>query len=361
MRILRLLVVIALAATLLFVMGCERKVVNQASNNNQSQTGCFTCHGETSFDGALLQAHGEWENSRHASGRAIDYTNRDEDDCMMCHDQQGFLDKLYTGTIDTRRYGTVSAIHCFTCHAPHENGNLQLRTEAPYTLRNGVVFDHGAANLCVRCHHTREPLEVTLGTADSTTMTSRMGPHHGPQGDMLQGTLGYQFSDYTQYPTTSQHGAATVDGCIDCHMGNPQQHDGYNVGGHSFNMVYFSEESGTEYTLSGVCTSCHPAATSLDYNLKNVDYNNNGVNEGIQTELLGLRDTLQVLLASADALTENATTHVFSIKSKKVPKAVAGAVYNWVLFNEDRSEGVHNPQYFYHLLKSSIEYMKAHQ
>jgi len=362
MRILRILSIIALIAMLAVIAGCERKVVNEANNDNQGLSGCFGCHGETSLDGAILQAQGEWNNSLHASGNNIDYTNRDKSDCQACHDQQGFLDLLNTGTIDTLKYQTVSAIHCFTCHAPHQNGNLQLRTEAPYALQNGVIFDHGAANLCVRCHHTRTSLNVTLGTADTTKLTTRMGPHHGPQGDMLQGTLGYQFSGYTLYPTASQHGAATAEGCIDCHMGNPQAHDGYNIGGHSFNMTYFNEETATEYTLSGVCTSCHPAATSLDYNLKDVDYNNNGVKEGIQTELEGLRDTLQIWLKAAGALTENADTHVFSIKNNKwVSKNVAGAVYNWVLFNEDRSWGVHNPQYFYHLLKSSVDYMKAHQ
>ncbi|MCX6833276.1 MAG: ammonia-forming cytochrome c nitrite reductase subunit c552 [candidate division Zixibacteria bacterium] len=360
MRILRILSIIVLIAMLAVIAGCERKVVNEANNDNQGLSGCFGCHGEEAFGGAILQAQGEWQNSIHASGNNIDYTNRDKSDCMMCHDQQGFLDMLNTGTLDTLRYSVVSGIHCFTCHAPHENGNLQLRTEAPYALRNGVVFDHGAANICVRCHHTREPLDVTLGTADSVTLTSRMGPHHGPQGDMLQGTLGYQFSGYT-YPTASQHGGATVDGCLDCHMGNPQQHDGYRVGGHSFNMTYFDDEAGTEYTLSGVCKNCHPAADSLNYNLKGVDYNNNGAVEGIQTELQGLRDTLQIWLKAAGALTENGTTHVFSIKSTKVPRNVAGAVYNWVLFNEDRSWGVHNPQYLYHLLKSSVDYMKAHQ
>ena len=296
----------------------------------------------------------------HASGTSVDYTNRLKSDCQQCHDHQGFLDWVDSGVEDTTQLTTVSAIHCFTCHAPHTRGDLSLRADGPYTLKNGVVFDYGAANLCVRCHHTRTALTADLGTADTVKLTTRFGPHHGPQGDLLQGTHGYQFAGYT-YPTASQHGAATTDGCIDCHMGNPQAHDGYNIGGHSFNMRYESHD-GTEYTLSGVCTSCHPAAASFDYNLKDVDYNNNGAKEGIQTELLGLRDTLSIWLEAAGALSENATTHAFSIVNNKwVPKPVAGAVYNWVLFNEDRSWGLHNPQYMYHLLKSSVDYMKAHQ
>lgn len=361
MRVLLILSIIALIAVLAVIGGCERKVVNEAKADNEELFGCFGCHGETSFDGALLQARGEWQNSIHASGNNVDYTNRDNSDCSACHDQQGFIDMLNTGAVDTLKYSIVSGIHCFTCHAPHEKGNLELRTEAAYTLKNGVVYNHGTSNICVRCHHTRTLLATDLGTADTTKLTTRFGPHHGPQGDLLQGTHGYQFAGYT-YPTASQHGAATTDGCIDCHMGNPETHDGYNVGGHSFNMTYFNDEAGTEYTLSGICKGCHPAAASFDYNLKDVDYNNNGAKEGIQTELQGLRDTLSIWLEAAGALTEDTTTHVFSIINNKwVPKNVAGAVYNWVLFNEDRSSGVHNPQYLYHLLKSSVDYMKAHK
>ncbi len=363
MRNLRILGFVALIVLIAVIAGCERKVVNQPANNNQQLTGCFTCHGEESFGGALLQAQGEWANSIHASGNNVDYTNRDKSDCSMCHDQQGFLQYLNTGAVDTLHYQSVSAIHCFTCHAPHESGTLLLRTEAPYALQNGVIFDKGAANICVRCHHTRTSLDVTLGTADTVKLSTRMGPHHGPQGDMLQGTLGFQFSGVT-YPTVSQHGDNVPDGCIGCHMGNPQAHDGYRIGGHSFNMTYFDDESGSEYTLVGVCQVCHAAATDLDFNLKNVDYNNNGELEGIQTELNGLRDTLSYWLALSKALTVDSTVTPpeYAIKNNKVvTRNVAGAVYNWVLFNEDRSQGVHNPQYFYTLLKSSIDYLKAHQ
>ncbi len=60
MRVLRILSIIALIAMIAVITGCERKVVNQASNDNQQLTGCFACHGEESFGGAILEAQGEW-------------------------------------------------------------------------------------------------------------------------------------------------------------------------------------------------------------------------------------------------------------------------------------------------------------
>jgi hypothetical protein len=267
---------------------------------------------------------------------------------MMCHDHQGFVQYVTTGTLDTL-YQNASAIHCFTCHAPHETGTLHLRTETPYTLLNGSVFNHGAANLCANCHHSR--MSATLPTP-TDSIYSRYGPHHGPQGDLLEGANGYQYSNPTYPYESSSHRALFADGCIDCHMGNPQIHDGYKVGGHSFNMV--DEESGTN--LSAGCaraSNCHPTATSYNFIAK-ADYDGNGVIDSVHAEFAGLVDTLQALLIQGGYL--NATT--LAPKSKRVPTGVAGAVYNYVMVKEDRSQGAHNFKYEVALLKNSIKYLK---
>ncbi len=353
MRILKALVIVALVAMMALVAGCERKIVNEVANNDQSLNGCFACHGETSFDGALLQARGEWENSLHASGTSVDYTNRPGSDCQQCHNHQGFLDWIATGEEDSASQSTVSSIHCFTCHAPHERGDLSLRVEGPYTLKNGVVFDHGAANLCANCHHSRTKLATDLGTADSVTLSSRLGPHHGPQADMLQGTHGFEFAGYTY--SSSPHATVVTDACIGCHMGDPTQHDGYNVGGHSFNMEFESHD-GTTYTLAGVCAPCHSTyatATSFDVAFAGRDIDGDGVVEGIQTEFNDLHAQLGALLTKVI----NPSTGLF--KSVKVSRLQAAAAYNYAIFKEDRSQGIHNPKYFEGLLKSSIAYLTA--
>ncbi len=362
MRILRALLVVALVLAMALIAGCERKIVNEIANNDQSLNGCFACHGETSFDGALQQAAGEWENSFHASGASIDYTNREKSDCQQCHDHQGFLDWISTGDEDTLKLATVSAIHCFTCHAPHERGDLSLRIDDPYTLKNGVVFDHGAANLCVQCHHSRTAMTADIGAGPNKKLNSRFGPHHGPQGDVIQGTHAYLFGGSAYQ--TSTHSTVVTDACIGCHMGDPQQHDGYDVGGHSFNMQ-FESHTGTTYTLVGVCATCHSAAygpqpagvptpTKFD-DWKLRDLNGDGVTEGIQTEFDHLHDSLATLLVGYKAMKVSGSG--FAIDTTTVPVAIAGAVYNWSIYNEDRSRGIHNPKFYEDMFNRSIDYL----
>jgi hypothetical protein len=333
--------VIALASLILLVGGCERKVVIENSGLNDASS-CFTCHGD---DGLILAAQGEWANSVHASGNNVDYTNRGGTDCTKCHDHQGFLDYLATDSVSAP-YDQVSAIHCFTCHAPHETGTLALRTDDPYALENGEIFDVGVANLCANCHHSR--MDVRTIT-DNYVASSRFASHHGPQADLLIGTGGYEYDGYDYHQ--SGHAGAVTDGCIGCHMGNPLAHNGYHIGGHSFNMV--DEESG--YDLVGICEDCHVDADAFDFTADE-DYDSDGTTEGYQTEIEGMLEDLADLLVDAGVL--NGTTHT-PIADTIADAGVAGALQNYGTIEEDRSMGVHNFKYIYGLLESSIEYMES--
>ncbi len=356
MKGLRILAVLLLIAAMVFVMGCERKIVNEAASGDQSLAGCFACHGEDALDGALLQAEGEWRNSLHASGTSVDYTNRgDGADCTMCHDQQGFLDFIGTGEIEPP-YSTVSAIHCFTCHAPHARGDMTVRAGGPFTLLDGTVFDHGDANLCANCHHVRTPLASAVPNTETVSISGRFGPHHGPQADILQGT--HLFEDFPGYvKVSSTHATGPREACIGCHMGNPQAHDGYNIGGHSFNMR-FEAHDGSEYTLVGQCNNelCHgntetdPPLSTFDTPGTFSDFDGDGEVEGAQSEYDDLADSLGVLLASIRASGNQ-------FKSVTITRRQAGAAWNWVSYQEDRSHGIHNPKYIESILKASIEYL----
>jgi len=322
-----------LSALLLFSLGCDREVTFEPTDDLASLNSCFTCHGE---DGKILAAQGEWQNSIHASGNSVDYTNREGESCPQCHDHQGFVDYIATGVISPP-YDQVSAIHCFTCHSPHDRGNLTLRVSSAYTLANDDVFNHGAANLCVNCHHSI----FDAGTiADNTIISKRWGPHHGPQGDLLVGSNGYEFDGYVY--ENSPHAYAVEDGCIGCHMGNPQIHNGYEAGGHSFNMVHI-DEAGDTITLVGLCadSACHPTAKSYDI-------------DGAQTKVDSLLEELATLLFDAGYI--DADNYPVD---DTVSEEIAGAVLNLKIVEEDRSKGVHNFEYIKGLLESSIEYMES--
>ncbi|MBD3168607.1 MAG: hypothetical protein GF307_03920 [candidate division Zixibacteria bacterium] len=339
MKKLGLIALLFFSLSLLMFAGCERKIVNEDAGDDLAFTSCFTCHGD---DGLLLAAKGEWQNSVHASGNNVDYTNRGGTDCTKCHDHQGFIDYLETSEVDPP-YSNVSAIHCFTCHAPHTNGNLSLRTTAAYTLENGDTFDHGNGNLCANCHHSRYSVD---NITDNIEVSTYWGPHHGPQGDLLTASNGYEFDGYTY--TTSTHASVVRDACAGCHMGQPQAHDGYKIGGHSFNM--YDSESGSD--LSALCEECHASADSYDFTA-DADYDHDGNVEGYQTEILGLTDSLRTLLLSAGVL--DSTDH--PVSQTIANEETAGALFNFLLVHEDRSHGIHNFNYIKDLLQSSIEYL----
>jgi len=333
MRVTKLLsVILILAVLVIFGIGCERKVVNEDGGDQASLNSCFTCHGE---DGYILAAQGEWQNSIHASGNNVDYTNRGGFyTCPECHDHQGFVDFVTTGEINSP-YEQVSAIHCFTCHAPHTRGNLTLRVDDPYALANGDTFDHGPANLCVNCHHSFENADAL---AAGTEVSAYWGTHHGPQGDLLEGTNGYEYTG-TTYRNTGHANIKDNVGCIGCHMGNPETHIGYKIGGHSFNMV---DEEDTTLTLVGVCQECHTEADNFDY-------------EGIQTKIDSLLHKLDTLLYDAGIIDSSAKPIEATINDE----GTLGALYNFLMIEEDRSHGVHNPWYAEDLLVSSIAYMEG--
>ncbi len=351
---------VLLCALLLVALGCERKVTNTIVQGS-SFTGadaCMKCHNDET--GALLQAEGEWANSIHASGDNVDYTNRGGgSDCTRCHDQQGFIFWVDSGKI-AGPYDNVSAIGCFTCHDPHTRGNMSLRIESAYTLANAVVFDHGEANLCAQCHHNRTDVRAEI--VDNKATTNRFGPHHGPQADMLQGTGGWQFGTATY--NTSGHANAVTNGCIGCHMGNPLTHNGYNVGGHSWNMV----QESTGYNLAAECTPCHAKATNTydfiaDTSHTVSDYDKDGTVEGYQTEFMGMLDSLGKVLYSKSLVSRTITGSdtTYTAKTATIAdKNMAGAVWNFVMLEEDRSEGIHNFKYAKDLIWNSIDYVNTH-
>lgn len=329
--------VICLVAMVLF-SACERKITNVIKD--ESPAGCFGCHSDE--DTRLVSAEGQWQNSVHASGAN---TDRNYSSCVYCHTSQGFVAKAEG--LSEFDASNPSAIHCFTCHAPHSEGDFELRVTEAQTLQNGESFDLGAANICVSCHQSRR--NVNTYTVEEDELSEHWGPHHSPQGDMLIGTNGYEFDFYGTYPK-SLHRGITENGCLDCHMsaGN------YFLGGHSFNMEFAAGEE-EEYNLSGCdATDCHDGAFGDLEDGFNLPYA--GTTTGIQDTVMVLVEELRGLLQSANLLTTGDDPH--PVEDRLVASTDSlGAVWNYMLIEEDRSHGIHNPKYAVALLRSAIQFM----
>lgn len=338
---------VLLCALLLLAPGCERKVTNTIVNDGgfAGADACMQCHGDD--DLALVAAQAQWANSVHGIGATtILNANVDEGSCERCHTAEGFLAYITGVPFDSSHY---SSIGCFTCHAPHTTGTLALRVTAPYTLMDGDVFNHGEANLCANCHHSRR--NVNTYVADSVKLSERYGPHHSNQGDMLNGSGGYEYDGYTY--ANSPHSNVAADGCIDCHM-SPSV--GVELGGHTWTMEAETVE-GTEQNLVGCNKStCHsPALEDFDFN-------------GVQTTVVAYLDSLGEALFdvglveySIEESEGGVVDTTFAPTADRIVKSKdsTGAVYNYMFVKEDRSEGVHNTEYALGLLQSALNFIRT--
>ncbi len=333
---------------------------------------CATCH-DPSTDTVYNVAGRayQYSSSVHATGG---HSDRNTATCSGCHTTEGFAERARGGfqTQMASQINNPSPPGCFACHSPHARGNFSLRTQAPVTIASYIqgvpdaVVDYGEGNLCMQCHQTRQtspmspkPDPTKTAITDTIVITSsRWYPHYGVNGQMLNGTGGFQFVGYT-YTGNSNHtsnGAIQQKGCIACHMAEPIGGQAGLGGGHTFKVRYESE--GTTGTVLTGCrdAGCHGSSFA------SVDYAGPATSPvGAQTAINANLDTLKQLLVAKNWL--NGTTDLLrastSAPLRIAPAAKAGAIYNYYFIEHEGSHGVHNTRYAYELLRSSIAELRA--
>ena len=302
---------------------------------------CAYCHD----DGTHHFFPTQYYASRHANPTTL--ARGTNPTCARCHSGSGFIDFIKGGKVELTTAPPLAKIACATCHDPHDATNEhQLRT-LTVTFENGVTVSNiGPGVLCMNCHHAR--VDANSYTDDYLNNLSHYGPHHGPQGDMIAGTNGYQFG--LKFPSSPHMQAA--EGCIACHMASAGANtDGsiQLVGSHSLNMV--DPKTGEDNVAA--CQPCHGTSVGTSFDQKlfyvngNADLDGNGKAEGLQVEIQGLLDRVALLLpplGSTDVEVDSSYTLL-----------QAEAAYNWDFVTEDRSLGVHNPEYAYSLLAATLQ------
>jgi predicted CXXCH cytochrome family protein len=324
---------------------------------------CENCHGPyasghatkhtmavTYTSGVCAQCHdsmthhfkqGEWNNSGHAVA-VTSPTGAGREACVKCHTGQGFVEMAQGyphGTTNT----TAVAINCTACHDPHSAANeYQIRKMDDVTLADGtVVTKGGAGKLCMNCHQSREVAETNAGGT-----STRIGPHHAPQADMLAGVNGIF---YGKTIPSSAHLHAVEDACVTCHMQATTWTDPNfpYAGGHTFTMAW---DKGTpadatdDIDMLGACMKCHGPITTFDFARQ--DFDGDGVVDGVQTEVQHLLDKLAMLLPPLGSTTVTVTTN-YTLAQRK-------ATFNYQYVLEDRSKGIHNAAFAVGLLKASV-------
>lgn len=306
---------------------------------------CVSCHNlqnkEHVVASYLTSVHAQetWHETKDSNGNPItlstsDYGNRTG--CVECHTSGGYIDKMNGVTLKTGA-GVAAfdpaypageqTISCTTCHNKHSTFDFAndgydfalrqaLRPVALTAPGANYTIDMGSSNTCVNCHQPRG----LPPTTETVKLNSRFGPHHGPQSTLLEGIQGALIVGSTAYPVPGAATHRTGASCASCHMGEPSSetaHDGL----HSW------------HPTDKTCLTCH---TSVPSGVAGFDAD--------MATLEGLLVTKGAFSTASDAFTSNT-----------VDLVVAQAAWNFGLLREDRSKGIHNPNYAKALLKNSIE------
>jgi hypothetical protein len=299
---------------------------------------CMQCHTDDyTMADYIVAIQSEYEVSVHANAESF---VRRGADCSRCHTTEGYQN--YVATQTNVEVMSSSPIGCFACHAPHANTDFTLRKQGATQRFVGGDYDKGNSNTCAMCHQARAPDPAIEDTGTAIT-SSRWGPHHGPQSNMLTGTGAWDFGGTLDGSAT--HNTGIAEGCVHCHMSETAT-DGL-AGGHTFG-VEFEYHSAPHINANGCgCHGFDPDTADADaYTLVN----------DAQVARQPAIDALGADLTTLGWLTSSGLVDTANLPAEADAR---GAVWNYYLLNEDRSVGVHNPKYADAILTATQNYVDS--
>ena len=322
--------------SLLFALAaCEGEQGAQGVAGADADVQCTQqCHTDDASDlqDWIVSIQEEAKASMHAHAGSFVYR---DDPCSGCHTTEGYQYRVANGA--TIAVETSSRISCWACHAPHSNANFNLRKQGATDWIIGTgTYDKGNSNTCAMCH---QGLDADPAVASVDTITNkRWGPHHGPQSNMLAGHGAYEFTG--AYNATHPHNGI-ANGCVNCHMAD--QPEGGMAGGHS-NQINYSYH-GSVHVNSAGC-GCH-GAQDLDAKVA-------ATQAAYETAVRQLGEGLVTLgwIDPGDTVYVNVPLGLIDTDSR-------GAVWNYRMLLEERSEGVHNPNYIGGVLTATQTYVTS--
>ncbi len=331
----------------------------------------------------------QWDGSIHAGATSYP-TGAGRESCVRCHTGAGFA-QFADGVPTTDPYFDVSysSISCAGCHDPHDAKNeKQLRKiDGGILVYNSTtkgtdetpVTGAGLGAFCINCHHGRsEPISALA----ATTISTRFGPHYGPQGDIITGNNLIELGGVKL--AKSNHLGATVNACITCHMYTGTSVVNNQVmqwGGHSFSMSTFKKDASGNFVIGPngrrvtdkdnmqACAQCHGSTFGTSFgDVKfflngSGDHDNDGVVEGLQDEVFGMIKKIMTELGKIPGVTFSAEYGQydaagkftgFPVPTSKWTKDQLSAYWNAKAVHDDKSMGIHNPKYIVTALKGAM-------
>ncbi|MBT8273833.1 MAG: hypothetical protein KJO77_08505 [Bacteroidia bacterium] len=290
---------------------------------------CIACHSNSVREPILAS----YELSQHGiqttmfTGQPLsEYTNDVGSFCVKCHTNEGYLEFQETGGVMASS-ATPTRIDCHTCHDVHESFDFEndgldyaLKNDDPVILDlGGTTLDLGdASNNCISCHQPRNSYAIPMGSGTYEITSKRFGPHHGPQSTILEGILGAEIAGSIAYPAAGSATHRTDASCVSCHMGESED---ISRGLHSW------------VPTESACLTCHT--------------------NGAPTEASGFTDDMETLRALLEANNMFDEDGYYNEGTYSVD--LAQAAWNYRTLLEDKSKGIHNPDYTKALIRNSIE------
>jgi hypothetical protein len=373
---------------------------------------CATCHSadsDTSLRVAAMKF--QYEFSKHGEGAEYSHTSNT---CNGCHTNEGFNERyrkgfatetftlgVASGPITSQAITDVTRPGCFTCHAPHARGNFSVRDTGGvniFTLiagKNTAVWNStNESNLCVKCHQPRmtsnflipgstttswQPNAAKTAATDTAKIYTTSWNNHvsGQMTQTLLGTGGVEIPGNLPYSNsyhTTLVGSKTL-GCPDCHMATVSS--GTRYGGHTFAVRYVADlpsTSAPSYNLTGCnVTGCHTGVTTTEAHwtkratiiAKIAELGKLMMDTTITKKWSLPQSGKAVAWVKVTPSTVNAFDSSWSGNGASstvplviVPAFKAGALWNLVHVQNDKSHGMHNYQYTLALLQNSIDELK---
>ena len=269
--------------------------------------------------------------------------------CYKCHTGEGYLKskdaaiaKNFTPASDN--VGKMGQ-ECITCHNGHPSAvgaaNV-VRKPDPAGVRSATGLSKANDSICEDCHNWQyEVLGTKPAYAPLADLTAHAAPSH-PQRETLEGR------SMVEVPTAGQFMPGAK--CEDCHM--PKTNTGANRISHGMkpmlpgNAETWMTAAGSNYMGQDSCTKCHGGQTRAE----------------LQANIDAWQSTAKAQATKAAAAIKSAQKRPeYSLTNAKKPgyTLVGKATWNYEVFQNDASSGVHNPQYLVAGLVKATELAKS--
>jgi len=316
---------------------------------------CGTCH-----EGEHHPYYTEWQGSGHNFGADAAHGAPVNGGCEGCHEGvaaarrlDGDLSAFFGGApygtearADTSEF-PIMGIGCPVCHDAHDATNPgQIRTVADVQLvtANGespIITEGGVGKLCMQCHHARRAAEGQI-----TDGYAHFGPHANPQADFLAAKSAYFGVAPADFAWAGPSHLNVQNSCKTCHLNSVEYNptDGA-ITGHSFMPTV------------DACANCHGTITDFDDIKALEDFDGDGTIEGVQSEVSGLMTLLETAFL-ANGLDTTGTDFMGALgDTLRSSLVVRESGYNYAFVSDDKSMGVHNPDYAIQLLQQSYKHL----